>query len=101
MESPTDCPPPDYRDRLWQRNEYYILSHHPLRETLMQQMGSSQERRVDFLGSVWKDTSGLGTPIWTPAQLAESVWHEQVWPIKTAPCGQASETIMLQFGEWD
>jgi hypothetical protein len=35
--------------RLHRRNEYLINSHHPLRETLIQRMGSNEETRASFL----------------------------------------------------
>jgi len=38
-------------DRLSRRNEYFISSHHPLRETLMAQTGSTPVRRRAFLQS--------------------------------------------------
>jgi hypothetical protein len=36
-------------ERLHDRNEYLITSHHPLRETLIVQTGSSTEKRQQFL----------------------------------------------------
>jgi len=36
-------------ERLHDRNEYLIISHHPLRETLIVQTGASTERRQQFL----------------------------------------------------
>lgn len=36
-------------ERLSRRNEYFISSHHPLRETLMAQTGSTPGRRKSFL----------------------------------------------------
>lgn len=36
-------------ERLHSRNEFLIGSHHPLRETLIKQTGSSVERRIKFL----------------------------------------------------
>ena len=39
----------EYLERLHQRNNYLIESHHPLRETLMQQTGETEEQRQDFL----------------------------------------------------
>jgi len=38
-----------YLDRLHERNEFLIASHHPLRETLMLQTGRTVEDRVRFL----------------------------------------------------
>jgi hypothetical protein len=42
-------PHPKYVERLHMRNEYLILSHHPLRETLIKQMGVSTQVRQQFL----------------------------------------------------
>jgi hypothetical protein len=39
--------------RLHDRNEYFITSHLPLRETLMRQTGANTARRHDFLSNVW------------------------------------------------
>jgi len=42
-------------ERLYDRNEYYINSHHPLRETLIQQTGYSKDKRKRFINSVWNE----------------------------------------------
>jgi 5-methylcytosine-specific restriction endonuclease McrA len=42
-------PHPKYVERLHKRNEYLILSHHPLRETLIKQSGQSTQSRHQFL----------------------------------------------------
>lgn len=38
-----------FLERLYNRNEYLITSHHPLRETLIAQTGNSTEKRQQFL----------------------------------------------------
>ncbi len=43
--------------RLHERNEYLITSHHPLRETLIVQTGCSTEKRQQFLQQL--DLRGL------------------------------------------
>ena len=40
-------------ERLFIRNEYLINSHHPLRETLINQTGSSSTKRQDFLQNAY------------------------------------------------
>lgn len=44
-------------ERLWRRNEFLIASHHPLRETLLQQTGMAESERRRFLndwhGRAW------------------------------------------------
>ncbi len=44
-----------YLERLHERNEFLISSHHPLRETLKRQTGETVEDRVRFLNHVYKD----------------------------------------------
>ena len=41
-----------YLERLYRRNEFLISSHHPLRETIMNQTGSTERRRRAFLQTV-------------------------------------------------
>jgi len=47
MSIPTD----DLVERLHLRNEYFIGSHHPLRETLIQQTGLTEPDRRYYLGN--------------------------------------------------
>lgn len=42
-------PHPRYLERLHKRNEFFINSHHPLRETLIQQTGNSELERRRYL----------------------------------------------------
>ena len=39
-------------ERLHTRNEYFIMSHHPLRETIINQTGFTPEQRVGFLNKM-------------------------------------------------
>ena len=41
-----------YVNRLHKRNEFLISSHHPLRETLMQQTGSTESMRREFMRNI-------------------------------------------------
>ena len=43
-----------FLERLDTRNEFFITSHHPLRETLMSQTGASRQERVSFLNSIYE-----------------------------------------------
>lgn len=45
-------PATKYLARLHKRNEYLISSHHPLRETIMQQTGATETARAAFLRDV-------------------------------------------------
>jgi hypothetical protein len=44
-------------ERLNNRNEYLITSHHPLRETLIAQTGGSSEKRQQFLQDAYNCTT--------------------------------------------
>jgi hypothetical protein len=57
-------PHPDYVSRLNKRNEYLILSHHPLRETLMKQSGLTVEARRQFLQSALDVASTYSPKTW-------------------------------------
>ena len=56
-----------YLERLAKRNEFLISSHHPLRETLMQQTGNTVEERRAFMNKMYNMASVLGTT-WTAEQ---------------------------------
>lgn len=43
-----------FLERLDTRNEFFISSHHPLRETIMAQTGQSRQQRIEFLNSSYK-----------------------------------------------
>jgi len=58
-------------ERLHERNEYYIGSHHPLRETLMQQTGVHEATRRSFLIAFHnRSRQTLATPMWEPQERA-------------------------------
>lgn len=63
-------PTKDFLIRLYQRNEYYISSHHPLRETLIQQTGLTEESRVSFLNSFYdRAHQKLPSNLWKPSDF--------------------------------
>lgn len=62
-----------YLKRLAKRNEFLICSHHPLRETLMQQTGKSFEDRKDFYLKAYKESEILGEE-WTMEQRGEEIF---------------------------
>lgn len=58
-------------ERLFNRNEYLITSHHPLRETLIAQTGSSSEKRQAYLQDAYTCATlymGAGGYKWQPKQ---------------------------------
>lgn len=56
----------DLLERLSQRNEYLIKSHHPLRETLMLQTGLSEKDRQSFLQNAYDCASTHLIMKWAP-----------------------------------
>ena len=52
--------------KLSSRNEYLIKSHHPLRETLINQTGQHESERTSFLNSIYQKTIGLIFHTWEP-----------------------------------
>ena len=54
-------------ERLHQRNEYLIGSHHPLRETLMRQTGQQLADRVGFLNRVYREVQLSPGHAWEPS----------------------------------
>lgn len=53
-------------ERLHQRNEYLIKSHHPLRETLMLQTGIVEDDRIAFLQNAYNCASTHLIVKWSP-----------------------------------
>lgn len=61
-----------YLERLHTRNEFLINSHHPLRETLIQQTGISERQRIHFLETQYHSAQKLlGTPDFLTWQTIE------------------------------
>ncbi|MCQ2602121.1 MAG: HNH endonuclease, partial [Treponema sp.] len=63
-----------YLQRLHKRNEYLISSHHPIRETLISEMGTSESDRHQFLQNV--DRIAISTLIfrWSTPNRGEEVF---------------------------
>lgn len=53
-------------ERLSRRNEFLITSHHPLRETLIQQTGLTQEDRKAFLNDFYRKARSALIHTWEP-----------------------------------
>ena len=53
-------------ERLSRRNEFLITSHHPLRETLMQQTGLMREDRIAFLNDFYNMARCALLQTWEP-----------------------------------
>lgn len=53
-------------ERLNTRNEFFISSHHPLRETIIQQTGTTTKRRQDFLQRMYDHAVDFRIHKWEP-----------------------------------
>lgn len=60
--------------RLHRRNEFLITSHHPLRETLIAQTGSSEALRASFLQANYAAASSHRVAHWTPSARASAAF---------------------------
>jgi len=60
-----------YLERLNKRNEFLIESHHPLRETLMQQTGKTAKERQSFLQKIDKQAINLLIHRWEIEQIGK------------------------------
>lgn len=56
-------------ERLHTRNEFLIRSHHPLRETLMNQTGDTLEKRIGFLSKIYNVVQLNPEMAWEPDEL--------------------------------
>lgn len=55
-----------FLERLFNRNEFYIESKHPLAETIINQTGTTKSQRVAFLEAQYKLASELAIHKWKP-----------------------------------
>lgn len=60
--------------RLFKRNEFLIKSHHPLRETIMLQTGSTQTDRQTFLKKWHEDAWKILIHTWEPIEVVEAIF---------------------------
>lgn len=55
-----------FLERLYNRNEFYIESKHPLAETIINQTGITRRQRIQFLEKQYNLALGLGIHPWQP-----------------------------------
>lgn len=60
--------------RLHTRNEFYIGSHHPLRETLISQTGSTVAERAAFLSQTYRRVQLNPATAWQPVELIDALF---------------------------
>lgn len=61
-------PKPSMVQRLYQRNEYYVGSHHPLKETIINQTGRNPNDRGQYLQEVHNAAISNLVYIWEPRE---------------------------------
>jgi hypothetical protein len=61
-------------ERLNRRNEYFCSSHHPLKETIIQQTGETPEKRKTFLQKSFDEAKEILVHTWEPKPKASSVF---------------------------
>ena len=59
-------PHPRLLERLDTRNEFFIGSHHPLRETLLAQTGATRQQRTAYLKAVYQSSREMLIHTWEP-----------------------------------
>lgn len=55
-----------FLERLFNRNEFYIESKHPLAETIINQAGATRQQRINFLQKQYNLASDLAIQKWQP-----------------------------------
>jgi hypothetical protein len=66
-------PETQYLEKLHSRNEYFITSHHPLRETIIAQSGLTETQRRQYLMGSDKSAINLSIQRWKASLKGESV----------------------------
>ena len=61
-----------YLEKLHRRNNYYIDSHHPLRETIISQTGTTEQTRISFLeGFLNRSIDIIPSEKWRPREVKD------------------------------
>jgi hypothetical protein len=63
-----------YLDRLFNRNEFYINSKHPLAETIVNQTGNTKDKRKTFLEKQYSIALDNSIVTWTPSEELEGTF---------------------------
>ena len=61
-------------ERLFKRNDFLISSHHPLRETLIQQVGEQPDEQRRVLQKWHTDAVTVLIHQWEPDEVTEAVF---------------------------
>ena len=72
VEKSAKIPALPFLERLHSRNNFFIDSHHPLRETLMEQTGRTEPTRAVFLQTIYNESKESLTGNWKPEDEHEA-----------------------------
>ena len=61
-------------NRLHNRNEFFIGSHHPLRETLISQTGLTKAERANFLSTTYQRVQLNSALAWESVEVSDSIF---------------------------
>ena len=64
-----NLPVKDFILRLHHRNEYFIESNHPLRESIILKTGQTKEKRFDYIEKRFTFATSIRKPSWQPKQV--------------------------------
>ena len=67
-EKNAKVPEKRYLDRLYNRNEFYIESKHPLAETIINQTGKTKAERIRFLNKQYQLALDYSIQTWKPSE---------------------------------
>ncbi|MCM3006866.1 HNH endonuclease domain-containing protein [Priestia koreensis] len=59
----------NFLEKLHRRNEYFINSHHPLRETLLNQCGKKPQERFKYLNDIYNHALSILLFTWEPKTM--------------------------------
>jgi hypothetical protein len=62
-------PPRAYLERLWQRNEYFVASNHPIKQHLVAQMGATPEQRRRFIERTYAEAQPVLIHVWDGGEV--------------------------------
>ena len=65
------APSKEMVEKLYKRNEYFCSSHHPLRETIIKQLGETSKKRKSILQKLFNQASSVLIHEWSSVHLGD------------------------------
>lgn len=79
-------PSRDYLARLYERNEYYIASNHPIKRHLLQQSGATAQSRRMFYERIYAEAQRVLIHVWS-GSAAGTLQHDPLAPLQLMGSG--------------